>query len=161
MTGPGAGAGSPMTGPGSGAGSPMTGSHGPLMAVPGTGAGSRLERARRQAGDEAGALRAAAGGPDGERAGLLADGERGRLLADLATRIEALLAGLRADPALGGQPGLDRLAELARELHACDGPGAPEGARLDALWQEAIRVLSEFAADANPGASRAFWKRSR
>jgi Ca-activated chloride channel family protein len=176
---PGGPAPTPMTGPGAGAGSRMTGPGGPLMTAPGTGAGSRLDRARRQAGDEADALRAAAGGPDGERARLLADGERARLLADgerarlladgerarlladLATRIEALLAALRADPALAGQPGLDRLAELARDLHACDGPGAPGGARLDALWQEAIGVLTEFAADANPGPSRAFWKRSR
>jgi hypothetical protein len=57
------------------------------------------------------------------------------------------------------------LAELARALHACDGPGGPDGARLEALWQEAlwqeaIRVLSGFAEDAEAEASRAFWKRS-
>lgn len=126
-----------------------------------------LAQARRQASDEAAALRAARGAPDAERA---------RLLADLATRIEALLAALGAGQGAGGDPGavgdagtagdtgtagqLGRLARLARELHACDGPGAPGGASLDALWQEAIRVLTGFAADAGPAASRAFWKRS-
>src|SRR5579859_7680470 len=104
----------------------------------------RLPRARRQAADEAAALRAARGAPDAERA---------QLLADLATRIEALLAGELAG---AGTRELAGLAELARELHACDGPGWPGGARLDALWQEAIRVLTRFAGetggDAGPGA---------
>ena len=58
--------------------------------VPGTSEASRLAWARRQAADEADALRAARGAPDAERA---------RLLADLATRIEALLAALGAAPA--------------------------------------------------------------
>ena len=136
----------------------------------------RLPRARRQAAEEAAVLRAARGAPDAERA---------QLLADLATRIEALLAALGAAPAGAAEAGpggelagagtgelagagageLAGLAELARELHACDGPGWPGGARLDALWQEAIRVLTGFAGetggDAGPGtASRAFWKRS-
>jgi Ca-activated chloride channel family protein len=116
----------------------------------------RLPRARRQAGEEAAALRAARDAPDAERA---------RLLADLATRIEALLAALGPAPAGAGTGELAGLAELARELHACDGPGWPGGARLDALWQEAIRVLTGFAGDTagdtGPGAaSRAFWKRS-
>jgi Ca-activated chloride channel family protein len=120
------------------------------MAAPGTGAPSRLVQARRQAAGEAAALRSAAGAPDTERA---------RLLADLATRIEALLAALGAAPTGPGQ--LAGLAALARELHACDGPGSPGGARLGALWRDAIRVLAEFAADADPAASQAFWKRSR
>jgi Ca-activated chloride channel family protein len=118
---------------------------------------SRLARARWQARDEAAALRASAGAPDAGRA---------RLLADLATRIDALLTTLAADPVRGAEAGAAGqmagpagLAGLARALHACDGPGAPDGARLEALWQEAIRVLSGFAADAEPQASRAFWKR--
>ena len=151
-----------------------------LMAAPGLDRVSRLARARRQAADEAAALRAAAGAPDAERVGMLAD---------LATRIDALLAALGAEPAradppdAAGDPGaagdrgvigdrgvvggpgvageLAGLADLARKLHACDGPGSPDGARLDATWREAIRVLAEFAADASPAASRAFWKRSR
>jgi Ca-activated chloride channel family protein len=126
--------------------------------VPGAGETYRLVQARRQAADEAAALRAAQGAPDAERA---------RLLADLATRIEALLAALSADPAAAaGQPGLTQLtglgdlADLTRALHACDGPGSPGGGRLDALWQEAIRVLTGFAGDGGPADSRAFWKRS-
>ena len=135
----------------------MSASPGAPTEVSGTGETSRLVQARRQAADEADALRAARGAPDAERA---------RLLADLATRIEALLAALGAAPAgeagtagdLAGQ--LAGLAGLARELHACDGPGSPGGARVEALWQEAIRVLTGFARDASPAASRAFWKRS-
>ncbi len=123
--------------------------------VPGTSEVSQLAWARRQAADEADALRAARGAPDAERA---------RLLADLATRIEALLAALGAAPAEAWEAGaageVTGLARLARELHACDGPGSPDGARLDTLWQEAIRVLTGFARDASPAASRAFWKRS-
>jgi Ca-activated chloride channel family protein len=131
-----------------------------------TAAPPRLPQARRQAADEAAALRAVQGAPDAERA---------RLLADLATRIEAMLAALGADPATGagrgagagadGEAGdggdLAALARLARELHECDGPGWPGGGRLDALWQEAIRVLTAFAGDAGPGEDRAFWKRAR
>jgi hypothetical protein len=106
--------------------------------------------------DEAAALRAAQGAPEAERA---------RLLADLATRIEALLAGLAADLAVGARPGPDRLTELtglARKLRACDGPSSPRGHELDALWQEAIRVLTGFAdGTADPAARDAFWKRPR
>jgi Ca-activated chloride channel homolog len=135
--------------------------------VPGVGGGeaSRLAQARRQAADEAAALRAAQGVPDTERA---------RLLADLATRIDALLAWLTGDPAAAGQltglagdlaatgqPGLAELAGLTRRLRACDGPGSPRGAELDALWQEAIRLLTGFAAGDGPAARHAFWKRSR
>ena len=54
-------------------------------------------------------------------------------------------AGTAGD--LAGQ--LAGLAGLARELHACDGPGSPGGARVEALWQEAIRVLTGFARDAS------------
>ncbi len=125
-----------------------------VSGVPGVGGGeaSRVARARRQAADEAAALRAAQHAPDAERA---------RLLADLATRIEALLAWLAGDLAAAGQPGLTRLTGLARRLRACDGPGSPRGAELDALWREAIRLLTGFAADAGPDARHAFWKRSR
>jgi Ca-activated chloride channel homolog len=124
-----------------------------VPAVPGPGGASRLALARRQMAEEAAALRAEQGAPDTERT---------RMLADLATRIEALLSWLAGDPAATGQPaGSAGLIELARQLRTCDGPGSPGGAQLDALWQEAIRVLTGFAADAGPAASRAFWKRSR
>ena len=100
--------------------------------------------------DEVTALRAAQDAPDPERV---------RLLADLATRIEALLAWLGGDPAAAGQ--LTGLTGLARKLRACDRPGPPRGAELDALVAEAIRVLAGFAAGAGPAARPAFWKRSR
>jgi Ca-activated chloride channel homolog len=113
----------------------------------------RLARARRQLAGEAAALRAAQGAPDAERA---------RLLADLATRLDALLAGLAGDPAAAVQPALAQLTglrELARTLRACDGPSSPRGAELDALWQEAIRLLTGFAPEERPAAQRAFWRR--
>jgi hypothetical protein len=99
--------------------------------------------------DEVAALRAATGEPEAERA---------RLLSDLATRIEALLAWLTGNLAVEGQ--LTGLAELARRLRACDGPGSPRGDELDALTAEAIRVLAGFAAGAGPAARGAFWKRA-
>jgi len=115
---------------------------------------SRLVQARRQAADEVAALRAAQGAADTERAALLAD---------LATRIEAMLAALGADPAAAGQGGRTRLtglADLARALHACDGPGTPDRALIEGLWEKAILMLTRFAGDAAPTAARAFWKRS-
>jgi Ca-activated chloride channel homolog len=141
------------------------------LGVPGTDAASWLERARRQMADEAAALQAAQGTPEAERA---------RLLADLATRIEAVVAWLAGNLAVGGAQ-LAGLIELARTLRACDEPGAPGGAELDALLAEAIRVLAGFAAGTEPGgagpagtepagagsagagrpARPAFWKRSR
>ena len=129
----------------------MSASRGAPTEVSATGETSRLAQARRQAADEVAVLRAAQGAQATERA---------QLLADLATRIEALLAALTAGPTAAGLGGLGGLGDLARELHACDGPGSPGGARLKALWQEAIRVLTDFAGDASPPASRAFWKRS-
>ena len=129
----------------------MSASRGAPAEVSATGETSRLAQARRQAADEVAVLRAAQGAQATERA---------QLLADLATRIEALLAALTAGPTAAGLGGLGGLGDLARELHACDGPGSPEGARLDALWRDAIRVLTDFAGDASPPASRAFWKRS-
>jgi Ca-activated chloride channel homolog len=132
------------------AGGPVTAAGAPTVApgVAGEGAGeaSRLGRARRQMADEAAALRAAHGAPEAERA---------RLLADLGTRIEALLAWLGADLAVGERA---KLTGLARKLRACDEPGPPRGGELDGLMAEAIHLLTEFAA----GAVRpAFWKRSR
>ena len=95
--------------------------------------------------DEAAALRAADDAPDSERV---------RLLADLATRINALLAWLGGNPAVAGQ-----LTGLVRKLRVCDTPWAPRGAELDALWAEVVRLLTGFAAEAGPAGRRAFWKR--
>jgi Ca-activated chloride channel homolog len=116
---------------------------------PQAGDAPRLVGARRQMADEAAELRAVHGAPDTERA---------RLLGDLGTRIDALLAWLAAERAADQLTGL---AELAGKLRACDRPGAPRGAELDALWQEAIRVLTGFAGGADRGAPREWWKRTR
>ena len=76
------------------------------------------------------------------------DAERVRILADLATRIDALLAWLTGDPAAAGR--LTGLTALARKLRECDKPGSPRGAELDALWEETIRLLTGFAAQDPP-----------
>ena len=125
------------------------------------GDADRLVQARRQLADEVSALRTAHHVPDAERV---------RILADLATRIDALLAWLTEDPAAAGR--LAGLTALARKLRECDQPGSPRGAELDALWAEAIRLLAWFAAqdppddapeappgDVHPSADHAFWKR--
>jgi hypothetical protein len=51
------------------------------------------------------------------------------------------------------------LAGLVRRLQACDRPGPPSGAELDALVAEAIRLLTGFGAGAGPAARHEFWKR--
>ena len=122
----------------------------------------RLVQARRQIADEVSALRTAHHLPDADRI---------LILADLATRIDALLAWLTGDPAAAGR--LTGLTALARKLRGCDKPGSPRGAELDTLWGEAIRLLTGFAAQdppddapqAQPGGGpvtdHAFWKRPR
>jgi Ca-activated chloride channel family protein len=121
----------------------------------------RLVQARRQLADEVSALRTAQPGPDADRV---------LILADLATRIDALLAWLTGDPAAAER--LTELTALARKLRDCDTPRSPRGAELEALWEETIHVLAEFAAQVpsddapqappgsvQPAADQAFWKR--
>ena len=122
---------------------------------PGRPAGDvRLLAARDQVADEVAALRLAQDAPSAERL---------RFLADLATRLDALLTSLAGEPAGSGE--LAGLTELAVRLRACDAPGAPAGADLEALWDEAIRVLTEFSRlrAGDPGAENRhlFWKRPR
>jgi Ca-activated chloride channel homolog len=105
----------------------------------------RMTVVRRQLADEAAALRAA-------QARDLPDAERALLLADLATRIEALLTWLTEDPA--------GLSDLASKLRQCDMPGSPRGAELEALWAETIHLLTAFATQQQPDPGT-FWKRSR
>ena len=82
------------------------------------------------------------------------------------------MAWLTGDPAVAWQ--LSWLTALARKLRECDKPGSPRGAELDALWEEAMRQLTGFAAqdppgdapEAQPGAAlpavgHEFWKRPR
>ena len=137
----------PMPTPGRPTGAKRTGAA--SRRAPQVAESSRLVEARRQMADEAAELRAVYDAPDAERA---------RLLADLATRIDALLAWLAADRTVTGQAGL---VDLARKLRACDQLGSPRGGELDALWQEAIRVLTAFAGGADEGPLRQWWKRTR
>jgi hypothetical protein len=110
--------------------------------------------ARDSVADEIAALRLALNAPAAKRL---------RLLAALATWLDALLAVLASEPADSGE--LTRLALLAARLRACDTPHAPRGAELDALWDEAIRVLTEFtqlqAGDIGAHDRGEFWKRPR
>ncbi len=111
--------------------------------------------ARRQLAAEAAALRAARPGSAAERA---------RILADLATRLDALLSWLAGDPAGSGRPAA--LTDLAAELRDCDQPGRLDAAALDALWEKAIRQLTALDAP-HPGEKQPeplrppFWKRPR
>jgi hypothetical protein len=124
----------------------------------------RLRLAREQVAGEVAALLAAKGAPEAERL---------RLLADLATRLDALLAWL--DGALDGVRGASgysvelaatkELAGLVARLRACEEPGSPRGATLQALWDDAIRLLTGFARPeagaADRGTRGSFWKRGR
>jgi Mg-chelatase subunit ChlD len=100
-----------------------------------------LAQAREQAGDELRRLREAAGRPELERR---------ELLADLASRLRALVRHL-------SQRGVDTtsyapLRELADLLDA--------GGELAALWARAVQVLEGFTGDRpEPARSRPFWKR--
>ena len=101
---------------------------------------ARLLAARDQVADEIAALRLAQEAPVGDRL---------RFLADLATRLDALLAWLAGEPTATGE--LAGLTELAVTLRACDAPQASHCANLDALWDETIRVLTEFDPAAGQG----------
>ena len=112
------------------------------------GGADRLVSARQQIADEVTALRLAQSAPHAERV---------RFLADLATRLGALLTWLAGVPGAGSE-----LTELVRKLQACDTPGSPRGADLDALWNETIRVLTGFTQPQAGDAGRPeFWKRRR
>jgi Ca-activated chloride channel family protein len=122
----------------------------------------RLGQVRRQLADEAAMLRAARPAPGAERA---------RLLADLATRIDAALAWLADDTAASeAREARAELTRLADKLRDCDKPGLLHATELDSLWEEAIRQLTAFGTPPAPGETPAqppeaptppFWKRSR
>jgi Ca-activated chloride channel family protein len=99
-----------------------------------------LAEARAQAAAEARLLR---------NAGTPSRPERLTILADLASRIDALIqhVGPQAEP----------LRELVTALAVCEGPTPPHDAELDALWQWALGVLDAFAG--TQPTPRAFWKR--
>ena len=102
-----------------------------------------LTAAREKARDDAARLRAA---------GSLTDRERRELLADLASRLSALVVRLTT----AGVPlsAFLPLWQLAAALREADAEGT--------MWDEALRVLDDFAAGAGPvkRKRRAFWKRS-
>src|SRR6266511_1390901 len=100
------------------------------------GLDAELTAARTQAAEEAKLLRDNAGRPDHERR---------ELLADLASRLEALVRHLR-------EHGLSAnvLVPLRDLLAALTQPGA-----LDALWTRTLRALDEFSGERR----RSFWKR--
>jgi Ca-activated chloride channel family protein len=102
-----------------------------------------LDKARAQASAEAHLLRTA---------GTPTPAQRRIILSDLASRLDALIRST-------GSPA-DSLRELVTALTAIE--TAPAGVDLEALWQQALRVLEEFAGPATPpkAPSRAFWKRA-
>ena len=107
-----------------------------------------LTAAREQARDDAARLRAA---------GLLTDHERRELLADLASRLGALVVKLTtANVPLSAFLPLWQLAAALKDADA-GGPAWDE-----ALWDQALRVLDDFAAGSALAErkGRAFWKRS-
>jgi Ca-activated chloride channel family protein len=103
---------------------------------------------RSQAASEARALRAAAGAPEYERR---------ELLADLGTRLEAIVRGT----ASAGLPSVRRLLEELVD----DRPLALSTEEFEQLWQLTLRVLAELAGGNGPGRPgtkpdrKAFWKR--
>jgi Ca-activated chloride channel family protein len=102
---------------------------------------------RTQAAVEADRLRAAQDAPEYERR---------ELLADLGTRLDALI---REAPAVAGR---DPIRALLAELQA-DRPLAVPAEVFEQLWTRTLRLLDELAGSAQPGStqsrSTAFWKR--
>ena len=97
---------------------------------------------RTQAAVEADRLRAAQDAPEYERR---------ELLADLGTRLDALI---REAPAMAGR---DPIRALLAELQA-DRPLAVPAEVFEQLWTRTLRVLDELAGSAQ-SPSTAFWKR--
>ena len=94
-----------------------------------TGVEDPLPEARQQAGQEVRRMK---------KAGLLDDYERREWLADLATRLTALIGHLAG---CGVEP--PRLSALQQVLDAITA-----GGDVDRIWDEVLRVLEEFAAGA-------------
>jgi len=111
-----------------------------------------LAEARAQLTDEARLLRAA---------GTPTRTQRLMILADLATRLDALVQHLT--PAIDDTI-LEPLRDLVIALATCEGPTPPPDSDLDALWQHTINVIDTFIGTPPPTATptrRTFWKRPR
>ncbi|TDO50751.1 Ca-activated chloride channel family protein [Kribbella sp. VKM Ac-2527] len=108
-----------------------------------------MAEARVQLADEARLLRAA---------GTPTRTQRLAILADLATRLDALVHHLA--PAVDDTV-LAPLRELVTALAACEGPTPPPDPDLDVLWQRAIDVIDAFTGTPPTGAPtrQTFWKR--
>jgi Ca-activated chloride channel family protein len=107
----------------------------------------------RQAREEAARLRAAQGAPAYERR---------ELLADVGTRLDALVRHLSRTARLAI---LEQMKKLVAELEA-DRPLRLAVDEFEALWTRALSVLDEFAdedlnADPAPTERKAFWKKER
>jgi len=108
-----------------------------------------LAEARAQLADEVRLLRAA---------GTPTRPERLAILADLATRLDALIHHLA--PSVDDTV-LTPLRELVTSLAACEGPTPPPDRDLNALWQRTLDVMDAFTgtSPADAPTRRAFWKR--
>jgi Ca-activated chloride channel family protein len=100
--------------------------------------------ARQQAAAEAHLLRTA---------GTPTSAQRRIILSDLASRLDALLRQLGSEA--------EALQELVTALTAIETTHLGD-TELEALWQQALRVLDEFAGPATPvkAPTRDFWKRT-
>jgi len=78
------------------------------------------------------------------------ESERRRLLSDLASRLDAVVASLAGAPSLAAQRAA--LGRLAGRLHDCDQFEPPRGPELDSLWDEAVAQLTAFAEGRWPAA---------
>jgi Ca-activated chloride channel homolog len=111
--------------------------------------GDLLAEARVQLADETRLLRAA---------GTPTRTQRLAILADLATRLDALVHHLApsVDDAV-----LAPLRELVTALAACEGPTPPPDADLDTLWQRTINVIDAFTGTppTDTPTRQTFWKR--
>ncbi|GAA1818549.1 VWA domain-containing protein [Planosporangium flavigriseum] len=133
-------AGAPSFGPAvaSAAGGVLGAIQGAVGMVTGAPRQSQLRDVREVTAVEARRLREAAGLPEYERR---------ELLADLVSRLQALLGG-----SCEGEDAYASLRRLLAQLSA--------GGELEPLWAEAVRVLEEFAADRPSDRRRDFWKKS-
>ena len=99
------------------------------------GVGDPLPEAREQVSQEVRRMK---------KAGSLDDYERREWLADLATRLTALIGHLAG---CGVQP--PQIAALQKVVDAIDA-----GGDVDRIWDEAVRVLEEFAAGTGGGGGK-------
>jgi len=125
----------------------------PVPGAPGTqprGEENALDSARGQITDELRAL---------QRSATLPWYERQMLLADLASRLQALVEHLRERGVAHAE--LEQLRSLADRLNVCEAPGALREADLEALWRDALQTLERFtttvfgpsSSSPNPGGS--------